>query len=101
MQVLHPGPLSLRENRGTLTGVIEPQPVMREIFVLSVSGCASSCVSKGVSDRGCKRDSDRVSQCVCGHEVANCRLNHTRGTEARTYRPKAPGGPFTGQRNRR
>ena len=77
MQVSGPGPLSLRESRGTLTDIVVSQPAMREIFVLSVSGCVS----------------ERASQCVRGHKVANPRLNHTRGGEARTYHRKDPRGP--------
>jgi hypothetical protein len=77
MQVPRPPPLSLCESRGTLTDIVVPLPAMREIFVLSVSGCVS----------------DRASRCVRGHEAADGSLNHTRGGEARTYHRRQPGGP--------
>jgi hypothetical protein len=85
MQVSRPRPLSLCESRGTLTDIVASQPAMREIFVLSVSGCVS----------------DRVSQRVRGHEVADRRLNHTRGGEAGMYHRKDPDKPSAGQRDRR
>jgi hypothetical protein len=74
MQVPRPRPLSLRESRGTLPDTAESQPVMRGIFVLSVSGCVF----------------DHVPRSVRAIAVANCRLNLTRGGEARTYRRKHP-----------
>ena len=78
MQVSGPGPLSLRESRGTLTDIVVSQPAMREIFVLSVSGCVS----------------DRVSQRFRGHQVADRHANHTRGGEARTYHRKDADKPL-------
>jgi len=85
MQVPRPRPLSLCESRGTLADIVVSQPAMREIFVLSVSGCVS----------------DRVSQRVRGHRVADRHANHTRGGEAGTYHRIDPDKPFAEHWDRR